>query len=157
MRKEARAVNAIFPFLAVSVVGGSVIMPSIGPSLPAHLTHTVEANDDSGSDSDDYTPALPPGFAAPTVASAPSASAPHASPPASRSNGRVVGPSLPPHLARRNDSDSDDEIGPSPVPTGPAPAKDAVAEFREREERRRKAAEVRLLIASPLQLSHFLC
>jgi hypothetical protein len=134
-------------------------MPSIGPSLPAHLAPTVAKNDDSeGSDSDDYTPALPPGFTAPTVASASSASVPHASPPASRSNSRVKGPSLPPHLARRDDSDSDDEIGPSPIPTGPAPAKDAVAEFREREERRRKAAEVRrLLIASPLQSSHVLC
>ena len=40
--------------------------------------------------------------------------------------------------------DSDDDIGPKPLPAGAQLGeRDAAAEFREREERRRKAAEVR--------------
>lgn len=64
-----------------------------------------------------------------------------------------MGPSLPnyaptydPNSAYANeDSDSDDDIGPKPLPAGMQHQQtDAVQEFLEREEKRRKAAEVRI-------------
>jgi hypothetical protein len=60
---------------------------------------------------------------------------------------RVLGPSLPPHLSPSNqddDSDDDDDVGPQPLPEAlqPMHEKDAVAEFMEREERRRKNEEL---------------
>jgi hypothetical protein len=106
-------------------------MTSIGPQIPAHLLESppqdVEHDSDSGQE-DAYLPALPPDLlAAPSV-----------------SKGLPVtkGPTLPPP-AVQNDEDSDDEVGPMPLPAGSSlEREDAVKEFMEIEERRRKLAEV---------------
>ncbi|KAG6865827.1 hypothetical protein C0991_011446 [Blastosporella zonata] len=141
-------------------------MPSIGPELPLHLQQRSEepepaivgpeippallkqqsAEDD---DEDDYVPELPPHLLASrsTGPSAPSTSS-------SRSNEekRVSGPSMPAyppiydpkyHSAyHEDDDDDDDDFGPKPLPAGVQHAQsNAVQEFMEREERRRKEAE----------------
>jgi hypothetical protein len=110
---------------------------SIGPQLPP--THAMlepsAAEDDSD---DDYAPALPPGF---SQHSQPSILRPAASTQAPTTSGRAVGPTPPAQPARYDDDESDEEIGPSPFPVKMSVQKDAVAEFREREENRRKAFE----------------
>jgi hypothetical protein len=121
---------------------------SIGPMPPAVAdgpAPSVPAPADEDDD-DDYVPALPPGFSrpGPSASTAPAA-APRAAPSARRP---VAGPTLPGRGAPAPalDDDSDDDVGPRPLPVGlTATKKDAAAEFREREEARRKAVEVRLL------------
>jgi hypothetical protein len=58
---------------------------------------------------------------------------------------RVLGPAMGPSPYPSAD-ESDDDIGPTPLPAWHVPEKrDAVREFMEKEERRRKALEVRRL------------
>ena len=91
----------------------------IGPSLPAHLVSQKQEDD---SDSDDYSPALPPGFTRPQQGpSLPSTSA-----------------AMEPASPQSSDSSDDDEVGPLPAPShGPA-VQDGVQEFLEREARLEK-------------------
>lgn len=108
----------------------------VGPQIPANLlqpTPTAEVAEDSA-DEDDYAPALPPDLVA------------------SRAAGpqrKIQGPALP-HSARnyaQNDSD-DDDIGPQPLPAGFGARQevDAVKQFMEKEENRRKQIEVRFCL-----------
>ncbi|KZV77439.1 hypothetical protein PENSPDRAFT_645094 [Peniophora sp. CONT] len=110
---------------------GPQIPSSVGPQLPRTTTPTagpslpsVSAQDEDD-DEDDYAPALPPDLAAVRPAA-----------PARR----VLGPSLGP--APYVDDDSDDDVGPAPLPAGHVyKERDAVKEFQEREERRKRAIE----------------
>jgi len=106
--------------------------PSIGPSIPAHLLAPQKRSS---------TPPSPPRA--------------RRQPEAGPSTGqRVVGPALPNYGPTYNpqtygnieeDSDSDDDVGPKPLPAGMQHQEtNAVQEFLEREERMRKAREVRL-------------
>lgn len=129
-------------------------MPSIGPEIPAHLLrnttpgdeqqgqpssigpkipHALTTAPDDDDDDDDYTPPLPPDL----VASSSSDKA-HPTRP-------ILGPSFPPATGSSvtfDDSD-DDEVGPKPLPAGiKYREQDAVAQFIEKEETRRKNAEV---------------
>lgn len=109
---------------------GPQISPSVRPRLPvatARPSRPAVPNEDAEEDEeDDYAPALPPDLAA----SRPVAPA-----------RRVLGPALGP-TAYAND-DSDDDVGPAPLPAGHVYGeRDAVKEFQEREERRKKAIEV---------------
>jgi hypothetical protein len=133
-------------------------MPTIGPEFPAHLLRVGEEDHATGSvvgpqipqrllnlaqddeEEDDYIPALPPDMVA-TRFAGPSASKPSTSKP--------VGVSMPPpgrsydsrHFSD-DDDDSDDDVGPKPLPSGVKHAEtDAVREFMEKEEKRRKELE----------------
>jgi hypothetical protein len=117
---------------APAAIGPAMPPPTMKPPAAPAPAPAAEVDSD-----DDYTPALPPGFSAQPPASRPAAG------PARASSGRVVGPTMPHHSARHEDDDSEDEIGPSPVPVGPVVQRNAAAEFRAREESRRKALEVR--------------
>lgn len=120
--------------LLTPAVVGPQVLPSVGPRLPRTTTPTagpsrpsVPVQDDDDDDEDDYAPALPPDLAA-TRPAAPAR--------------RVLGPALGP--TPYADDDSDDDIGPAPLPSGYVyKERDAVKEFQEREERRKKAIEVR--------------
>lgn len=114
-------------------------MSSIGPSIPAHLLSgskpspistektlvdppQILPTDDDSDDSDSFAPALPPDIV-----------------PARR----IIGPSFPTGPPPQDDDSSDDDYGPTPLPEGAAePEYDPVKEFMEKEERRRKNAEV---------------
>ncbi|KAG6873265.1 hypothetical protein C0995_001039 [Termitomyces sp. Mi166 len=137
-------------------------MPSIGPELPPHLRQPLEEAEpeavgpqippellkqqivrDDDDDEDDYVPELPPDLkAAPSVPAAVRTS--------SHEEKRVSGPSLPSYPpiydpkyhSAYNKDDDDDDFGPKPLPAGVKHAEtDAVQEFLDREERRRKIAE----------------
>ncbi|KAG5643047.1 hypothetical protein DXG03_001625 [Asterophora parasitica] len=124
---------------------------SVGPQIPSHLLNpqnTAAADDDD--EEDDYVPELPPDLAA-TRSAGPSLPEAGGSGSGSTSESkRVVGPSMPSypptydpkyHTTYNDDSD-DDDFGPKPLPAGVKHAEtDAVREFMEREERRRKIAE----------------
>ncbi|ORY29115.1 hypothetical protein BCR39DRAFT_481854 [Naematelia encephala] len=126
-------------------------MPGIGPSLPPHLAHLASRSttppalpavgSDSEDDADDFGPALPPHLAARRAAGpsrpSPSPDASSSRPPPNTSS------STRPIVTRPtyDDDDDDDVIGPVPIPEALAPQKSAVEEFREREERMRKAKE----------------
>ncbi|KAF8211838.1 hypothetical protein K438DRAFT_1957642 [Mycena galopus ATCC 62051] len=129
----------------------TIIMP-IGPSIPTHLLGRQspsgaaeeeslqvagpqlppKAPQDEGDDSDDdYAPALPPDMVA------------------SSSKKPVVGPTMPPaypptysrHIQYHAD-DSDDDVGPRPLPAGVGfEERDAVKEFMDKEEKRRREVE----------------
>lgn len=129
-------------------------MSSIGPELPPHLlnqSNAADSDDEQGpslppnvtpvnpskpvveeeDDEDDYAPALPPDLVA------------------SRSAGpskKILGPAPPPSRQQYyDDDDSDDDVGPRPLPSGANHQEiDAVKQFRETEEKRRKMIEVRL-------------
>lgn len=117
--------------------------PSIGLVVPPEVSKqstattppppTQEENDEE-EEEEDYAPALPPDMLA-TRASA------HGGKTESR---RVVGPTLPAHLAGRYDDDEDDDdYGPAPPPSGAVVhEKSGLEEFIEREERRKKQLEV---------------
>ncbi|KAJ7744171.1 hypothetical protein B0H16DRAFT_995349 [Mycena metata] len=131
-------------------------MSAIGPAIPSHLlnptTGDAEDEEDGGpqvagpplppvppkvdeNDSeseDDYAPALPPDMVA------------------SSSKKPVAGPTMPPSYPPTYDrrvqyhdpNDSDDEVGPRPLPAGVNFAeRDAVKEFMDKEEKRRKEVE----------------
>ncbi|GLB36803.1 putative protein of unknown function (DUF3752) [Lyophyllum shimeji] len=142
-------------------------MPAIGPELPPHLQRPSEEEEKTETvvvgpqippdllnnqvkdedDEDDYVPELPPDLAAAHSAAGPSTVEMSAS--SSSAARRVVGPSLPsypptydPKLHAAYEEEDDDDVGPKPLPAGVKYAeKDAVQEFMEREERRRKEAE----------------
>ena len=113
---------------------------SIGPVIPPEVTrmattppHTQEESDE---EEECYAPALPPDMLAA-----------RASAPGGKTEGRrVVGPTLPPHLARRNvgyEDEDDDDYGPAPLPSGAVvQEKSGLEEFIEKEERRKKQLEV---------------
>ncbi|CAK5275811.1 unnamed protein product [Mycena citricolor] len=133
---------------------------SIGPSIPSHLLnreasihiHDAESlpvtepvvaaskipptSQDDDSD-DDYGPALPPDLAASSSSKKLGPAAPQ------QPRGPVMGPSMPPQHGFYEDDDDDDDVGPRPLPAGYAARQelDPVAEFMEREERRRKERE----------------
>ncbi|XP_006454954.1 hypothetical protein AGABI2DRAFT_190125 [Agaricus bisporus var. bisporus H97] len=125
---------------------------SAGPQLPADISQQKKPEEENeiDEDEDDYTPALPPQLVAQQAGAqskSPSQSRPtsasHSSPKSSR---RILGPSLPSrssHSYLDEDSDEDD-VGPKPLPDElrPMHEKDAVTEFMEREERRRKNEEL---------------
>ncbi|KAG6890871.1 hypothetical protein C0992_012007 [Termitomyces sp. T32_za158] len=117
---------------------------SVGPQIPSEFSasQTADADDE---DEDDYVPELPPDLK--TARSA----APSVPVVVRTEEKRVSGPSLPSyppiydpkyHAAYNEDDDDDDDFGPKPLPAGVKHAEtDAVQEFMEREERRRKVAE----------------
>lgn len=125
---------------------------SIGPQIPAHLaggpvgaSKDTDDNDDE-EEEDDYVPDLPPELAA-TRAGGAKPAAPNVP---STSQRRVLGPSLPGHDRHHDEDDdsSDDDFGPMPPPAHGGPVRDdgvseGVRQFLEREERIRKAKEVR--------------
>lgn len=119
-------------------------MSSIGPQLPAHLLaeNKNPTENDSGSDEDDYAPALPPDHTTkPKPVAGPSTGPP----------GRILGPAMP--NAYDDDDDDDDDFGPKPLPASAArPSEmDGVKRFIELEDRKRKNAEVTraLLVSKP--------
>ncbi|KAL0949026.1 hypothetical protein HGRIS_009121 [Hohenbuehelia grisea] len=102
----------------------------VGPQIPSHLLtkpspQTAAAEDDSD---DDYAPALPPDLAASRAAAGPSQTR--------------IGPAMPTPGARYDDDDSDDDVGPMPLPAGVhIEEPDAVTQFMQKEENRRRQAE----------------
>ncbi|KAJ7773645.1 hypothetical protein DFH07DRAFT_139142 [Mycena maculata] len=130
-------------------------MSAIGPALPPHLANPASSaarNDDEPGPSvsgpqlppvvtppeddeseDDYAPALPPDMIASSSSKKPVA-------------GPTMPPAYPPTYDRRvryhDPDDSDDDVGPRPLPAGVGFAeRDAVKEFMEKEEKRRKEVE----------------
>jgi hypothetical protein len=108
-------------------------IPPSGPSTSLQIQESFSSKPDTEDeeDEDDYTPALPPDLIAQRA-----------------SQKRVQGPTLP-SAAVPNDYDEDDEddIGPMPLPPAYSnlhQEEDGVAEFLEREKRRKKAIEVRV-------------
>ncbi|KAG5652834.1 hypothetical protein H0H81_003458 [Sphagnurus paluster] len=121
--------------------------PAVGPHIPPSLLSQNNATIDEDDDEDDYVPQLPPDMLA-NRAAGPSKPSPGS--PTISENKRVVGPSMPSYPptydpryhSAYDDDDDDDDFGPKPLPAGVKHAeKDAVQEFMEREERRRKDAE----------------
>ena len=114
-------------------IGPSIPASSIGPSIPAHLRSSSSSRPVAG-------PSLP------------SSSSSQKSRPVEAK--RTLGTSLPTYAPTYNpnayadfdeDDEDDDDIGPKPLPAGMVHEQpDAVKEFIEREEKRRKAAEVRI-------------
>jgi hypothetical protein len=127
-------------------------MSSIGPAIPSHLLNRQSTSDADEEDSpqvagpqlppqappdeeddseDEYAPALPPDMIA------------------SSSKKPVVGPTMPPAYPPTYDrrvqyhaDDSDDDVGPRPLPAGVRfEERDAVKEFMEKEEKRRREVE----------------
>lgn len=140
--------------------------PSIGPQIPTQLQSKgsrVQVFDDDDDDdlgpkpSSSIGPSIPPNtrnigpsmpprpVAGPSLPSSSSSTSN-----ASKAQGsRTIGPSLPNYAPTYNpnsnysDEDSDDDIGPKPLPAGVQHQQpNAVQEFLEREEKRRKLAEV---------------
>lgn len=128
--------------------------PQVGPHIPPEfLQQQRRGEEEEEEEEEDYTPALPPELLA--QRSQPLATQPKVilREPQLRSSvaepnppRRRMGPSFPPHPSYQHlDEDSDDDdVGPKPLPSGlqPMHEKDAVAEFIEREERRRKNEEI---------------
>lgn len=124
----------------------------VGPQLPVDLSERKKQEEEHeiDDDEDDYTPALPPELVAHGTGAKPKpysqAGLITTSNPSPEPSRRILGPSLPSHSSYSNlDEDSDeDDVGPKPLPEGlrPMHEKDAVAEFMEREERRRKNEEL---------------
>jgi hypothetical protein len=112
---------------------------SVGPHIPPELLNQTQDDEDD----EDYVPALPPDMAA-TRSAGPSTSGN----PTNKHVG-VSGPALVPssydsrHYS--DDDDDDDDVGPKPLPPGMRHVEtDAVREFMEKEEKRRKELEVRI-------------
>ncbi|KAA1468356.1 hypothetical protein DENSPDRAFT_869636 [Dentipellis sp. KUC8613] len=108
-------------------------MPAPGPSPSAALRAAPPApvpvppryEEEEEEEEDDYAPMLPPDLAA--ARAGPSR--------------RILGPARGPQREEEEESE-EEEVGPAPLPAGyAAPAHDAVREFMEREEQRRKAVE----------------
>ncbi|KAF5356095.1 hypothetical protein D9756_004384 [Leucocoprinus leucothites] len=131
----------------------------IGPQIPPALLQESKQEksgeeEEEEEEEDDYGPALPPELL--VQRSNPSTSKPKSPShelsttsstlaPASGSLRRTMGPSFPSHPSHyyQEDDSDDDDFGPKPLPSGlqAMHEKDAVAEFMEREERRRKNEE----------------
>lgn len=130
---------------------------SIGPQIPAHILNSSSKLQVIDDDDDDDGPHPAPGpNIGPTIPTVPTiATRPIVGPSMPpKSAARSIGPSLPnyaptydPNTAYDDeDSDDDDDVGPKPLPAGMQHQQsDAVQEFLEREEKRRKAAEVRIV------------
>lgn len=111
---------------------------TIGPVIPTELQsrdRTSQTNNEE-EDEDGYVPELPPDLAA-------------ARGNQGLSEKRVQGPSFPGAPPRPHyDDESDEDVGPMPLPAGVVlEEKDGVAEFLEKEERRRKQIEVRYFVS----------
>jgi hypothetical protein len=112
--------------------------PSIGPSLPSRPQSTA------------------PTKRAPDTRPVAGPSMPPPAPPTHGGGKRAIGPTMPsyaptydPTSGYGDESDSDDDVGPKPLPAGMHhEAVDPVKEFMEREEKRRKLAEVSLVAMS---------
>lgn len=110
--------------------------PSVGPHIPPELLAQAQSDDE-----EDYVPALPPDMIA-SRSAGPSNS--------SNSTSKHLGismlvPVTSSYDSRHYSDDEDDEdVGPKPLPSGMKHVKtDAVKEFMEKEEKRRKELEVR--------------
>ncbi|KAF9440452.1 hypothetical protein P691DRAFT_740115 [Macrolepiota fuliginosa MF-IS2] len=106
---------------------------SVGPQIPIELLqqrHESAQQEEEEEEEDDYTPALPPELQRSRLSTSKARS---------RSPSRPSFPAHPSYPHPNEDSD-DDDVGPKPLPLGlqPMHEKDAVTEFIEREERRRK-------------------
>ena len=114
-------------------------MPGIGPELPPALRNPAASAEDED-DEDSYVPELPPHLLVSRSSNNTKPSTPR----------RVQGPSFPGPA----DVDSDDDIGPKPLPPSAlgsvSTEKDAVQEFIEKEESRRKKIEVCSSFASQI-------
>ncbi|KAG6894563.1 hypothetical protein C0993_011223 [Termitomyces sp. T159_Od127] len=117
----------------------------VGPQIPSELLNRHADADDE--DEDDYVPELPPDL---KTACSGTPTVPAVARTVSQEEKRVSGPSLPSYPpiydpkyhAAYNEDEDDDDVGPKPLPAGVKHAEtDAVQEFMEREERRRKVAE----------------
>ena len=112
---------------------------TVGPIIPPEFLKS-SANNEEEEEEDDYMPELPPDLVQSRVAG-PSAPGP---------SRRQAGPSLPsyaptydPRSYADEEDDDDDDFGPKPLPTGMQHRQtDAVKEFMEKEEKRRKHLEV---------------
>ena len=117
---------------------------NIGPEFPTHVVEDAEPRPVIG-------PALPTvskGSKEDNRGIAPSTSKPpsvsgsaYSATPGNAAGKRLVGPPFP-IRSSTYDSDDDDDIGPKPLAAGHYEKPDPVKEFMEKEERRRKAAEV---------------
>ncbi|EDR00705.1 uncharacterized protein LACBIDRAFT_295733 [Laccaria bicolor S238N-H82] len=111
---------------------------TIGPIIPPQFLKD-SANREEEEEEDDYMPELPPDLVQSRIAG-PSAPGP---------SRRQVGPSLPsyaptydPRSYADKEEDDDDDFGPKPLPAGMQHRQtDAVKEFMEKEEKRRKHLE----------------
>lgn len=111
----------------------------VGPQIPVELLN--QANDDA--EEEGYVPALPPDMVA--TRSAGSSSTSRATTNTHGASGLVQGQSSYIHRYQ-SDDDDDDDVGPQPLPPGTRHAEtDAVREFVEKEEKRRRELEVRQL------------
>ena len=118
-----------------------------GPSIPAEFLKVSESLIDD--DSDDDGPELPPHL---NKGSRKEAGPSIHTPPGPSTGKRQVGPTFPTYAPtydpttyhnNEDDDDDDDDFGPKPLPAGMQHQQtDAVKEFIEREEKRRKLAEV---------------
>ncbi|KDR68786.1 hypothetical protein GALMADRAFT_78060 [Galerina marginata CBS 339.88] len=155
------------PRLSTSPISGST--DHIGPQIPAHLLSSnsrpssssegkVQVFDDEDEDDGPQPgpigpsigPTIPPEVKKQLGASVSRPVAgPSISPPSASTSKRTLGPSLPnyaptyaPNTSLYDDDSDDDDVGPKPLPAGMQHQKtDAVQEFLEREEKRRKLAE----------------
>lgn len=139
MGKRRRSSQPPIPFESVIMIGPAVpdsakrpttpeAGPSTGPQNPPNRVLEVPAEQEE--EEDDYVPELPPDLVAQRTAQ----------------KTRVLGPSLPSAAQDLYDDSDDDDVGPMPLPAYLSPRqkeKSAVEEFLEKEERRKKAMEVR--------------
>ena len=100
-----------------------------------YTEHTYGGEIYEEGEEDDYTPALPPDLVAARSSHPTTTSIPSTKPKS------VVGPALPPSLARsreaEDEEDSDDDYGPQPLPAGIVlEENEGVREFLEKEERK---------------------
>ncbi|OCH94179.1 hypothetical protein OBBRIDRAFT_789527 [Obba rivulosa] len=137
----------IGPHIPIQLLARSTTPPTpsdthIGPQIPAQPVRSTAAPpqaEEEEEEEDDYVPALPPDLLAARQGGQPAASAS-----ASFQAKKVIGPTLPPHLAhlRQEEEEDDDDVGPQPLPVGyELEEKNGVQEFLEKEERRRKQIE----------------
>lgn len=149
---KQESTSSIGPQIPAHLLG-----PSIGPQVPNALRSTTPPSvpptypEEDEEDEDAYAPALPPSL---ITSRADASSSSKAKTQASSSNKRVIGPTFPGQVQNRGyeEEDSEDEYGPSVGPMPPPPSagggaredglSEGVREFMEREERRRKEAEV---------------
>ncbi|TFK24371.1 hypothetical protein FA15DRAFT_669599 [Coprinopsis marcescibilis] len=119
---------------------GEATGPTAGPTIPAHLLKKRNTSEDKRGNKKSMGPVA-----------GPSRPSPERQPATGSSNKRVLGPTLPSYgptydprtFSRAQDEDdSDDDVGPKPLPAGMKHEEsDAVKEFIEKEERRKKHLE----------------
>lgn len=126
---------------------------SIGPQMPPSVSSGSKLQVIDDDDDENPGPSPAPGPSRATAQKPPSSARPQrpAAGPSMPPGHRAIGPTLPNYAptydpsfdGNDSDDDSDDDFGPKPLPAGMQHEQtDAVKEFIEREEKRRKAAEV---------------